>query len=278
MHAGLLRQEVIECQQPARTIAREVAAHDPDVLAGYPSSTSAALAQVRRLNLPLNRLRLVLAGGETMTPALLGALKRYAAPASVYSVYGAHETNLLAQECPSRGGYHLIGDAAIVEVLRPDGLPAEIGEEGEVVVTALHSFAMPFIRYRLGDIVRRGPDRCPCGVEVACLDSVLGRSIDLFVAPDGDRYHPYAISRPASLLAGDKVDGIRVIQHAPQRIEVILQATGGLPPDYSDQLSRAVQEALGFPIEVDVHSVQRLEPESTGKFRPYVCRVDSPRA
>jgi len=43
----------------------------------------------------------------------------------------------------------------IVEVLK-DGRPAAMGERGEVVGTNLH-FAMPFIRYRLGDIVTKDP-------------------------------------------------------------------------------------------------------------------------
>jgi len=41
--------------------------------------------------------------------------------------------------------------------LAADGTPCEPGEVGEVVVTKLHEFAMPFVRYRIG-IARRGTE------------------------------------------------------------------------------------------------------------------------
>jgi phenylacetate-coenzyme A ligase PaaK-like adenylate-forming protein len=48
----------------------------------------------------------------------------------------------------------------VLEVLTGDR-PAEEGEEGELVATSLFSYAMPFIRYRMGDMVVRGPTPCP---------------------------------------------------------------------------------------------------------------------
>ena len=109
------------------------------------------------------RPRLVVVGGEVTTPAMRARLGRtFAAP--VYETYGSHECPLIAAECPWSGTLHACEDAVLVEVLR-DGRPVEPGEQGEVVVTNLHAYAMPFIRYRIGDLATRAPS-CACGLAV----------------------------------------------------------------------------------------------------------------
>jgi phenylacetate-coenzyme A ligase PaaK-like adenylate-forming protein len=69
---------------------------------------------------------------------------------------------------------HTCDEAALVEVVH-DGRPAADGEQGDVVATALHSYAMPFIRYRLGDIVTRGEQSCACGLPFATIGTIQGR-------------------------------------------------------------------------------------------------------
>jgi phenylacetate-coenzyme A ligase PaaK-like adenylate-forming protein len=75
--------------------------------------------------------------------------------APVIDFYDSHEFNMIAWQRPGTGYYQLAAQSVISEVLQ-DGHPVEIGEQGEFVGTALHSWAMPFIRFRLGDIVTRG--------------------------------------------------------------------------------------------------------------------------
>lgn len=273
MKLGILPQRIIDCRRPAGEIAEEIQRIDPHLLFGYPSSLAEALAEVRRRSLPLDRLRLIVAGGETVTPAVRNRLERLAGGAAVYSTYGAHEVNLIAQDCAAGCSLHVAEEAVVLEVLRPDGSPAAPGETGEAVVTALHSFAMPFIRYRLGDVVCRSRGRCACGVDGERLDSVLGRTLDLFVAPDGGRYHPYAISRPATVLGANHVEALRIVQHAPQRIEVLVQAPNGLPSEYAARLAHEAEAAVGAPLSIEVRRVDDLIIEDNGKFRPYVCLV-----
>ncbi len=107
----------------------------------------------------------------------------------------------------SPSGKQIKGRASILHFLRglttlsvnsglgftKDGRPAAPGERGEVVLTALHSFAMPFIRFRLGDIVTKGDSHCACGQPFATIRSVQGRMFDYFPLPDGRLVHPYEI-------------------------------------------------------------------------------------
>lgn len=66
--------------------------------------------------------------------------------------YGCEEVSLIACECERHEGLHVNADAIYLELLRPDGTPADPGEAGMVVVTDLTNRAMPLIRYQVGDM------------------------------------------------------------------------------------------------------------------------------
>src|SRR5436305_5091145 len=71
--------------------------------------------------------------------------------AEIVDTYGAEEIGHLAAQCRQCGEYHVSAEAVLLEVLRPDGSLAREGEIGRVVVTSLYNYAMPLIRYELGD-------------------------------------------------------------------------------------------------------------------------------
>ena len=135
--------------------------YEPDIVGGYPSALAKLTEHLSQHDAELKPPRYVGSGGETLTPDLRQQIEE-GFRARVYDSYGANEINLIACECPQTGEMHVMDDTVIVEVLN-DGRPVAEGERGEVVVTALHSFAMPFIRYRLEDSVIKG--RMPVAAE-----------------------------------------------------------------------------------------------------------------
>ena len=68
----------------------------------------------------------------------------------VYDRYGTMELGGVACECEAHTGLHISAENNYVEILS-DGLPAEAGEVGDLIVTNLNNRGMPFIRYRIGD-------------------------------------------------------------------------------------------------------------------------------
>lgn len=73
-----------------------------------------------------------------------------------------------------------------MEILDENGKPCEPGELGRVVVTPLDNFAMPLIRYDIGDYAEVGK-HCPCGRGLPVLKRIVGRVQDLVVLPSGER-------------------------------------------------------------------------------------------
>jgi len=156
----------------------------------------------------------------------------------------------------------------MVEVFK-DGRPAGCGEEGELVGTALWSWAMPFIRYQIGDVVEVGPAPCPCGAICHTIKGINGRVMDRIPLPEGGTVHPYTITGPL-------VQDLRWIR----RFQFIQESTGGLllkivgdrelRQEDADEVERRVGELIPEGLALRVEIADEIPPSPTGKYYPYV--------
>jgi phenylacetate-coenzyme A ligase PaaK-like adenylate-forming protein len=110
--------------------------------------------------------------------------------ARMAAVYSCEEIGFIATQCPVEPHYHVVAENAFVEILRDDGLPAAPGETGQAVVTGLHNYAMPFIRYAIGDVATAGAEACACGRSLPVIAQVEGRTRYAFLFKDGTRVWP----------------------------------------------------------------------------------------
>jgi phenylacetate-CoA ligase len=269
---GLLRRDSVSCLLPAADILARLSQYRPDTLTGYPDALAYVASEAGEEDRRRIRPRFISTGGESLTPDLRARIEeRFGAP--VHDVYGAHEFNLLAYECSRTGLYHVAEESVLLEVLN-NGRPAAPGETGEVVATALHSFAMPFLRYWTGDLAVRGPWRCPCGAPCATLEKIVGRVIDRFVLPDGSKLHPYHLLEPL-VKEAPWLRRYQLIQEAANHVVVKLQPLDGVAPRPEDlsRLRACLQAPLGEEVALEFQLVSELPPAGSGKFRPYFSKV-----
>jgi len=245
----------------------------PDVLEGYPGVLAKIAENIEDDPSRLICPRLVVVGGEVLSPLMRDVIARaFAAP--VFDFYASYEFKLLAWECKETGKFHVCDDAVILEVLK-EGRPASIGERGEVVGTGLHSFAMPFIRFRLGDIVTRGSETCSCGQPFTTIREVQGRIIDYFLLPDGRVIHPYEI---LSLFLSDAYPWIRQYQltQESEGLVVLRVVPSTIPPhDELAHIEASVKALLGPGVDFQTRLVSEIKVEPSGKFRPSRSLVKS---
>jgi phenylacetate-CoA ligase len=143
----------------------------------------------------------------------------------VFDVYGCREVMMIAGECAAHDGLHLSMENLIVEiVVTEDGCerPAREGETGEVVVTDLHNFGMPFIRYANGDIATAGPtSRCACGRTLPRIRAVQGRVSETLRDRAGSPVSGLALSF-AFFEVSAAVRQFQVIQHRDTSVTIKL--------------------------------------------------------
>jgi phenylacetate-CoA ligase len=245
---------------------------DPTILFGLPGVLVELAARHRAGGRRL-RPRLVFTGGEELTVETRQALgEGFGAP--VFDIYGAHEFNLLAWECARTGLYHVCDDAVALEVLTDRG-PAQVGEEGEVVATALHSYANPFLRYRVGDRAVRGPTPCPCGLPVSTLERIRGRQLDYYRLPDGRLLHHFEFLGPAMVRSGVRplVARYQSIQEREDLFVLRFALTDSAQRGAFQRLHEELVRTVGPGVEIRFEFVDEFDFEPSGKFRVALSKV-----
>lgn len=141
-------------------------------------------------------LEIIFSTAETVLPRSREVVKENFG-AKLVAIYSCQEIGYIATECPVSGEYHVVIDNALVEIVRPDGTPAEPGETGRVLVTGLYNYATPFIRYAVGDVATVASGRCPCGRAMPLIAQVEGRTRAAFIFRDGTRIWPRSLHADA---------------------------------------------------------------------------------
>jgi len=268
---GIYRNERISAALEADEILARIREIRPDVVAAHPSRLSDVAALFDVEDRRVIRPRFLMTGAEMLTSHLRQRITEgFGAP--VFDVYSCFEFHVIGWECKDTGELHTSDDSVIVEVVRDDQ-PVSAGEQGEVVGTALHSYAMPLIRYKLGDLVVKGSDRCPCGEPYSTIRQLIGRISASVKLPDGR-------SIPELYLGGTVVEEVRSwvaqYQFAQERVNriVLRLVPESDPPDgWHESLRHLLASLFGPEMEVEIQLVKAIEPHPSGKqqyFRSYL--------
>ena len=265
--AGLLRYREVSCLLAPEQILARLRALRPDILRGYPGTLAWLGTEMSEQDRASIRPRLVTTDSETLTEDLRGRI-REAFEAPVVDFYDSNEFNMIAWECPA-GLYHLSGATVLGEVVR-DGRAAAPGETGEFVGTALHSWAMPFLRYRQGDMVAAGTENCACGLAGATLRRIEGRVGERFPLAGGKSIHPYALIEPL-MRAAPWLRQYQMVQEGLDRlrVRVVRMAEAPAAAECLATVQRVVEQSAEGRLRVEADLVERIEPEANGKFRPW---------
>ena len=245
----------------------------PGYLLTYPSNLSALLDLAdadsdRRAG--LGRLKQVRTIGETL-PDSLRERCRALLGVGIADAYSSQEVGIIAIECPQGGGYHVMSEGLVFELLRDDDQPCTAGETGRVVVTDLHNFATPLIRYDLGDLAEAdGP--CSCGRGLPKIRRVLGRARNLLRLPDGRRFWPLVGAYDYRSIA--PVRQYQIIQHSLERVTLRLAVERPLTAAEESGLAEKLVEFLGYRFAVDFdYCTPQIPRGAGGKFEDFICEI-----
>ena len=178
----------------------------------------------------------------------------------VYDEYSTEETWMIASQC-REGNYHLFIDNVWVEFLDKNGKTVKPGEEGEMVLTTSRSDAMPFIRYRIGDIGRYSDKKCPCGLGYPLLEAFEGRADDSFILPSGKYISSLKILNTFTKFIKKYLhlmEEFKVIQK--DRGHIVIELVKGR--EYTDhqfrELIDSLREIFGEPVTISVEHVDHI--------------------
>lgn len=244
---------------------------NPDYLLTHPTVLGELLDAIES-GVPLGDLRL--REVRTISESLADGLRaRCQAVLGVplTDIYSARETGYLALQCPDHAHYHVQAESVRVEVLDENDRPCAPGEIGRVVVTPLHNFAFPLLRYDIGDYAEAGAP-CACGRGLPVLARIMGRRRHMLTFPDGRKTWP--IFNVRSLNDIVPVRQLRMTQRTREHIEVELVTA--VPPDAALQarLAELIRHNLGHAFDLSFRYPEHIARSPGGKFEDFVSLVD----
>lgn len=190
----------------------------------------------------------------------------------VFDKYGAREFSGIAYESEAHNGHLVVAEGYIVELL-VDGRPARPGEVGEVVITDLNNYCMPFIRYRIGDLaeaIEQTPS--PCGRGLPRIGDIQGRVQSIIQGTDG-HFVPGTFFAHALKEYDYAIKRFQVVQDEPGAIRFRVVKGSRYSDDTLEEVKSLIRKYLGDGLRIDVEFVDNIEMIRTGKRLASVSRL-----
>ena len=242
----------------------------PKVIVGYVSSLDQFASYLAKQGGRIPGLRSAIAAAE---PLFLPVRERIASGLGVpvYNTYGSREFMSLAAECECHDGLHVNAENIVLETQCASDEPSEI------IVTDLHNFGMPFIRYGIGDLgLLEENSRCACGRGLARLKSVAGRELDSLKTPDGrvvpGEFFPHLLKEVPEVIQ------FQVGQTSRERLVISAVCSEPLSEPSHNLLETEIRKVFGPAMKWELRQVENIPRLKSGKRRVTVgLEVTLPR-
>jgi len=241
---------------------KTINSYKPDLIRGYAGSLYELCQYAERENKAIHTPKIIVSSAETLNNEIRRKIENVFGT-KVYDYYGSRESNNLAGEC-EEGLMHALAFHNYIEVLYINNNPVKEGEEGRVIVTNLHNYSMPFIRYEIGDMAVLGPEKCKCGNVLPTLKRITGRITDHFIKKDGTIIHGEYFTHLFYLK--DWVKAFQVIQEDYKRIKILVVLQNKMNESEKRDIEDKIKLVMGQDCKIIWEFVEEIPKTKSGKY------------
>lgn len=191
----------------------------------------------------------------------------------VKNLYSTTETGYVASPCPLGHGLHVHGENVLTEVLDADGRPCLPGQTGRLVITSLHNFVNPFLRYEMLDDVTLASGPCPCGRGLPLWEHVDGRRHPFLFLPDGRRKSSMGITIGLRQVGG--CHQFQFLQREVDRVILRVVPDQTWTADHAERMRAVVRRELESAVHVEVAEQPFLERPPGGKLKMVIVELET---
>jgi phenylacetate-CoA ligase len=207
---------------------------------------------------------------ESLLPTYRNVLEK-AFNGKVFNQYGCGECNSISFECKQQNGMHISMEHAFVEIVDENNMPAN--GTGKIVVTNLDNFAMPFIRYEIGDMGEFNNIQCACGNKQQIIKSIAGRTSDYIITKNKSKVRGAFftdILMELNINDTEKIKRFQVYQSKEGEIEFRIESSKKISNFFLQKLNAAL---LKFFTDVNIKVIKNIPNEPNGKFRYLISNI-----
>jgi phenylacetate-CoA ligase len=231
----------------------------PPLVRGYATSLYFLAEYIEDNNIKIHRPKAIVSSTEVLHQRMRDKIETVL-KAPVFDSYGCREVSQIAMECHEHNGFHVAFENQYVELI-----------DQNIIVTNLNNYAMPFIRYKLGDMAQdliREP--CRCGRHSPRLVNLLGRDNDNIKLPNGKIINGEFFE---FLFFGmSDVVQYQVVYHKKEQIMRIKIHLKNSKTDPGQTIRQYMEKNFDFS-NIEINYTANFDKTPTGKLR-FVYMVD----
>ena len=248
--------------------AKKISSYRPKFLRGYPSAICRFADYLKKTDVTIRPVA-IFTTAEMLLPHHRETIEGQFA-CEVFDQYGCYDGGPQAMECPTYRGYHVTAEKAVVEFVGDNGKQVPAGSAGEILSTDLHNYAMPFIRYAVGDGATVADRPCSCGRGLPLVESLQGRVTDVIALSNG-----VTLSGPAlTLVFKDcNIKQYQVVQEAKDTLVIRVVKGEGYTEQDTSHFLRVIGAHAGEDVRINVEFVDDIVTTKAGKHRFVISRV-----
>ena len=246
-------------------VVQRISRLHPRLLGGYPSAVCIIAEFIRDSGMPSPDVKSIVVGGEPLFDDQRSLLREVFGT-EPFSKYASFENSDIAMECNAHAGLHVAAEDLVVEVVDNEGRPIQPGRHGRIVITNLHEYGMPLIRYDTDDEGALIEGACECGRSLPRLAPIMGRTGHLIYTPSGKRLSPSSFRYMDLALLG--IRRFQLVQDQLDHVIVRAVPNPSLSSSSARDLGAALRAHFGTTIgdDVVIHVVifDLIEPTPAG--------------
>jgi len=266
---GFFRQDFLSLFDTPENQLRILRKLNPDVLDGYASSIFLVARELEKGYNERIHPKLIFPSAEMLTEQMRETIIS-AFDLNPLDQYGCVEVGRTAWECHEHTGYHMDIESVVMEFVR-EGEQVSYGERGEIVYTCLYNYAMPMIRYRIGDVGVPSDESCPCGRGLPLMKRLEGRKDAYIKTPSGRIFSPIiwtVLLRPYNLVQ------FKVIQEKVDKIRIKIIPSKIFNQQTVESIKKDINNVLGEEVRLIVEIVKEIPRDSSGKIRSVISKIN----
>jgi phenylacetate-CoA ligase len=191
----------------------------------------------------------------------------------VYNQYGSREVGPIACQCMEQKGLHTFPWWQYLELIGDDSRRPLTAGQGQVVISTLHNYSMPLIRYAIGDVAVLDPSTCPCGTQTLILKEVLGRTLGYFKKADGTKVHSHFLVQ--ALFHKRWIRRFQIVQADYDRVVYQIEKDRPEEPPVSEleEILSKTRVLMGPDCQVEFEFIEQITPAASGKMMYTISQV-----
>jgi phenylacetate-CoA ligase len=240
----------------------QIHSYQPDYIYGYASALALLAQLIKSKNLKITHpIKGIITTSENLFKEQRTIIEEVFHTTCI-NEYGARDGGIIAYECPQQS-LHIAMESLVVETVDIQS-NMSTNDSGKILITDLHNFIMPRLRYEVGDLGKIEPSTCTCGRSHLVLTSLDGRIDDMFVTKHGEYVHGHFVNHIARDM--NAFETFQVTQTAPETFEILIVPKSTTTDDQIEHFVRLIADKFDTS-DITVEKVKEIAKSASGKIR-----------